>query len=67
MPKIQMICDGTDFFIVFNGKQIAKRGHPGTPQAKTWVSLEPGFCVYDGEGGVEGGEIVIECNDVRVH
>jgi hypothetical protein len=27
--------------------KIAKRGLPGTPQAKTWVTLEPGWIVRD--------------------
>ena len=33
--------DGTGVFVVFEGVRIAKRGEPGTPQAGTWVSLEP--------------------------
>jgi hypothetical protein len=38
---------GEDIFVVFDGRRIAKQGHPGTPQARTWISLEPGFTVYD--------------------
>jgi hypothetical protein len=48
--------------------KIAKRGHPGTPQAKTWVSLEPGWTVRDGKrrrGG--GGELIVECHEVDAH
>src|SRR5262245_1853702 len=41
--SIIMDVTGDDIFIVVNGVRIAKRGHPGTPQAKTWVSLEPGW------------------------
>ena len=26
--------------------RIAKRGRPGTAQAGTWISLEPGFVVH---------------------
>jgi len=26
--------------------RIAKRGQPNTPEAGTWVSLEPGFRVF---------------------
>jgi len=37
--------DGKDIYVVVNGKRIAKRGHPNTPQAKTWISLEPGWQV----------------------
>ena len=32
-------------FDVNGERNIAKRGEPGTPQAKTWVSLEPGWTV----------------------
>jgi hypothetical protein len=41
-------------YVVFDGKRIAKRGNPGTLQAGTWVSLEPGFQVV-----VDGGELVV--------
>jgi hypothetical protein len=36
---------GVDMYVEFDGKLIAKRGHHGTPQAGTWVSLEPGYAV----------------------
>ena len=39
--------DGTDIFVVYAGVKIAKRGHPGTPQAGTWISLEPGWTALD--------------------
>jgi hypothetical protein len=29
----------TDIYVVYGGVRIAKRGHPGTPQAKTWIPL----------------------------
>ncbi len=32
-----------EVYVVFDGRRIAKRGDPGTLQAGTWVSLEPGF------------------------
>ena len=38
--------DGKDAFVVYNGVRIAKRGQPNTPEAGTWVSLEPGFRVF---------------------
>jgi hypothetical protein len=31
----------------FDGVRIAHRGKPGTPQAKTWVSMKPGYEVLD--------------------
>jgi hypothetical protein len=49
--------------VVFNGRRIAKRGHPGTKHAGTWVSLEPGFAVYSNQ---DLGELVIEENGVAV-
>ncbi len=41
----------TDLFVTLNGKRIAKRGHPGTPQARTWMPLEPGWTVKDTRHG----------------
>ena len=44
---------GQDLFVFVDGIKIAKRAHPGTPEAGTWISLEPGLAVYDdGEGAV---------------
>jgi hypothetical protein len=43
---------GEDIFVVKDGVLIAKRGRPGTPQAGTWVSLEPGWSVTDIDGGI---------------
>ena len=40
--------DGTGVFVVFEGVRIAKRGESGTPQAGTWVSLEPCYEVVGG-------------------
>jgi len=53
-------CEGEqtkeDIFIVFDGKRIAKRGRPGTPEAGKWVSLQPGYLVYEDDTG----EVVVE-------
>jgi hypothetical protein len=46
-PTVEMISDGEDIFVVVNGVKVAKRGHPGTAQANTWVSLGPGWTVLD--------------------
>jgi hypothetical protein len=40
--------EGVDMFVLVNGVKVARRGHKGTPQAKTWISLEPGWRVFDG-------------------
>jgi hypothetical protein len=45
--------DRNDVFVVADGVRIAKRGLPGTPYAKTWISLEPGWSVLDCQEGVE--------------
>jgi hypothetical protein len=39
--------DRTGMYVVFHGVRIAKRGAPGTPQARTWLSLVPGYRVFD--------------------
>jgi hypothetical protein len=46
--EIKMEWEGTDVFVVVNGVKVARRGDNGTPQAKTWISLEPGWRVLDG-------------------
>ena len=38
--EIEIVFDGTDCFVVFDGLRIAKRGDG------KWVSLEPGWSVY---------------------
>jgi hypothetical protein len=39
--------DGKDLFLIIDGVKIAKRGRPGTRRAKTWISLKPGWAVFD--------------------
>ena len=39
-PGIVMHFDGHDCFIIVDGVKIAKRGHPNTPEARTWISLD---------------------------
>jgi hypothetical protein len=52
-PEATIAYDGQDLFVFVDGVKIAKRGHPGTPEAGSWISLEPSFAVYDdGEGAV---------------
>ena len=49
-PTVEVMSDGENIFVVADGIRIAKRGGPGTPQAKTWISLEPGWKVFDDDG-----------------
>jgi hypothetical protein len=47
-PKVEIEEDGLDMFVIVNGVTIVRRGHPGTPEAGTWVSL-PGWTVTSSE------------------
>jgi hypothetical protein len=58
--SLEIQFDGTDLYAVFQGVRIAKRGAKGTPQALTWISLEPGFRVRDEPGKRGKLTIVIE-------
>jgi len=42
-PGTVMHFDGHDLFIIVNGVTVAKRGRPNTPEARTWVPLDPRF------------------------
>jgi hypothetical protein len=64
---VEIVSDGNNLFIVADGVKIAKRGEPGTAQAKTWVSLEPGWRVLDGKKHQGGQELIVEHDGVRVH
>jgi hypothetical protein len=54
-------------FVYRDGIKIAYRGEPDTPQAKTWVSLEPGFTVLDDHSDGPYGAIVVEYKDPHAH
>ena len=51
---------------VFHGVRIAKRGAKGTPQARTWISREPGYRVRDEYGEHGALTIVVEYWFARV-
>ena len=53
----------TDIYVVYDGIRIARRGKPGTPQAKTWISLEPGYEVFNTP---DLSEIVVGRTDPRI-
>jgi hypothetical protein len=42
-----------DVFIKVDGRKIARRGYSHTPEAGTWVPIEPGWEVKDVQGGEE--------------
>jgi hypothetical protein len=52
----QLVCEiqrdeNNDIVVLVEGMKIAKRGLPDTPQAETWIMLEPGWIVRDVAGG----------------
>ena len=59
-PPFEVQADGADLYAVFHGVRIAKRGAEGTPQARTWISLEPGYRVRDEYGDCGELTIVVE-------
>ena len=63
-PELTMLNDGKDTFIVVDGVTIAKRGHPGTTQAGTWISLEPGWTVGFNE---DQSQLFVRYDRVQVH
>jgi hypothetical protein len=63
-PKLAAVADGTDVFLVLDGRQIAKRGRPKTQHAGQWIPLEPGIVVHQRS---PFDQIIVEINGVRVH
>jgi hypothetical protein len=63
-PVVKMHSDGEDIFLSVNGVNIAKRGASNTPQANSWVPLEPGWTVIDKD---YPRKIEITFEGVRVH
>jgi hypothetical protein len=51
-PELILESDGTDLFLRFEGRLIAKRGQPNTPQAGRWIPLEPGVVIHQDRGTV---------------
>ena len=57
--------EGRETFVIVNDVKVAKRVNPGTAEADTWVSLEPGWTVRDCQGSY--GLVEIEYNGERVN
>ena len=62
--SLVMKSDGEDLFLLLDGVRIAQRGRPDTRQARTWVSLEPGYTVLSPP---DLSEIIVEHHGVRIH
>ena len=58
MTEASIESDGINVFVVYNGIRIAQRADPNTPQAGTWVSLEPSYRVFDKD---YPAKLVVEC------
>jgi hypothetical protein len=55
------VCDG-DMFLTYDGVKVARRGSKAFGPVE-WISLEPGFTVIDGEGGID---LVVERDGVKL-
>jgi hypothetical protein len=64
MKNVKIERDGGDLFLWFDGRRIAKRGHPGTPEAGTWIPLAPGYVVTSNN---DHSEITIKHDGRQVH
>ena len=62
--QVSIECEGSDIYVIADGVKIAKLGHPGTPQANTWLSLEPGWTVRTCD---DGESIEVEYKRHRMH
>jgi hypothetical protein len=63
-PEVDIVSDGKDIYVVVDGQRIAKRGHPNTRHAGTWVTLVPGYIVTSPR---DHSTVSIEFNGVRIH
>jgi hypothetical protein len=63
-PALTMLNDGKDMFVIVDGVTIAKRGRPGTLQAGTWISLEPGWTVSFGN---DQSQLLVKYEEVQMH
>ena len=64
-PTCEMIVGDGETFIVIDGIRVAQRGEPSTRHAKTWVSIEPGWVVFD--VGADMRSISVTYNGASVH
>jgi hypothetical protein len=64
VPEVKVIKDGNNFFVEVDGVRIAQRGFPDSPQAGTWISIEPGWEVV---GSEDPDTIAIRYNRANVH
>ena len=61
--KVRVEATDKDIFVFVDGVRVAKRGHPGTAQAGTWVSLELGYVVLS---NADLREMTVQYNGVTL-
>jgi hypothetical protein len=61
MAKVKITKSSKDVFVEVDGIRVARRGYPGSPEARTWVSVEPGWQALDSDEG-----IIVRHNGVAV-
>jgi hypothetical protein len=44
-PEFNIEYNGKDIYVCCDDLRVAKRGHPNTPKAGTWICLIPGYIV----------------------
>ena len=60
ISDVQIGSDGKDIYVYVQGLPVAKRGHPNTPEAGTWVCLIPGYVVTSPD---DHSTITVEVNN----
>jgi hypothetical protein len=53
MSDIMIIGESNDLFVLVGGVKVAKRGHAGTPEAGTWISLKAGWTVTESDDAID--------------
>ena len=60
---VRVFGDGNEVFVEVDGIRVARRGPVGL-QKCMWISLEPGWEVFDGENFES---VTVRYHDVQVH
>jgi hypothetical protein len=62
--KVRLMGDEGGMFVVVDGVRVARRAHPGSSQTGSWVSIEPGWEVFEDE---DLAMLHIRYNGITVH
>jgi hypothetical protein len=61
---IRIVVEGKAMFVEVDGVRIARLGYRDSPQAGTWVSLVPGWEVFNGK---DSKSITIKHTQSKMH